>query len=209
MPKKTFSNLSIERQQAFKLATYQLFCQRAYNDIGIRDIVETTGIALGSFYRYFSDKDSMYLDFFCEIEEKIMHYFDERSVSFFKVKNVEDFSLVLTPLENKFGRTWFNAPGRVLYKFYFEGYADRLHKGRLDIFINLEQQGKLIKGIDAMFAFHYYKTSYFNMLIYLRQHNITDDKTIFKLRRTFHQQVTLRGLLTDQAFKEVISEGQI
>lgn len=209
MPKKTFTNLSVERQGAFKLAVYQLFCQHAYNDIGVRDIVEATGIALGSFYRYFSDKDSMYLDFFCEIEEKLMRYFNEHAVSFLKFKNVEEFSSVLTPWENKFGSTWFNAPGHVLYKFYFEGYVDKLHEGHLDTFINLEQQGKLTKGIDAMFAFHYYKTSYFNMLIYLRQQNITDDQIIFKLRRNFHQQVILRGLLTEQAFKEIIGEGQM
>ena len=57
MPKETFLNLTQEKKDNLFQAAYKLFINNKYEDVTIRDLVREANIPIGSFYRYFEDKD--------------------------------------------------------------------------------------------------------------------------------------------------------
>jgi len=61
MPKQTFFNLSDEKRGHIMKAAIDAFAQYGYLEASITYIVSQAGIAKGSFYQYFEDKDDLYL----------------------------------------------------------------------------------------------------------------------------------------------------
>ena len=60
MPKKTFFNLSEERQNEILNIAYEEFVKNSYKHASLNIIIKNSGVAKGSFYRYFSDKMDLY-----------------------------------------------------------------------------------------------------------------------------------------------------
>jgi AcrR family transcriptional regulator len=61
MPKQTFLNLSEEKRQAFIEIALDEFANNDYNTASISKIVEKAGIAKGSVYQYFEDKQDLFM----------------------------------------------------------------------------------------------------------------------------------------------------
>jgi AcrR family transcriptional regulator len=61
MPKPTFQNLPEDKQRAFLKIALQEFADNDYNTASISKIVERAGIAKGSLYQYFEDKQDLFL----------------------------------------------------------------------------------------------------------------------------------------------------
>jgi AcrR family transcriptional regulator len=61
MPKPTFLNLPEEKRSAFLKIALQEFANHDYNSASISKIVEKAGIAKGSLYQYFEDKQDLFL----------------------------------------------------------------------------------------------------------------------------------------------------
>jgi AcrR family transcriptional regulator len=61
MPKPTFLNLPEEKRQAFLKIALDEFASKDYNSASISKIVEKAGIAKGSLYQYFDDKQDLFL----------------------------------------------------------------------------------------------------------------------------------------------------
>ena len=61
MPKPTFFNLPDEKRQAILDLAIAEFAQHDYKNASISRIVAQAGIAKGSFYQYFEDKQELYL----------------------------------------------------------------------------------------------------------------------------------------------------
>ncbi len=61
MPKQTFLNLGEEKRQAFIAIALQEFANHDYNMASVSKIVEKAGIAKGSVYQYFKDKQDLFL----------------------------------------------------------------------------------------------------------------------------------------------------
>jgi len=61
MPKPTFLNLPEEKRQAFLKIALAEFADNDYNSASISKIVEKAGIAKGSLYQYFEDKQDLFL----------------------------------------------------------------------------------------------------------------------------------------------------
>lgn len=61
MPKPTFLNLPEEKRQAFLKIALAEFADNDYNSASISKIVERAGIAKGSLYQYFEDKQDLFL----------------------------------------------------------------------------------------------------------------------------------------------------
>lgn len=59
--KATFLNLKEARQEEIRLAALEEFSQYTYNEASLSRIVQSLGLAKGSFYRYFSGKKELYL----------------------------------------------------------------------------------------------------------------------------------------------------
>lgn len=61
MPKQTFFNLELSRQETIIEAAINEFSQRPFEQASLTRIVENSGIAKGSMYQYFHDKLDLYL----------------------------------------------------------------------------------------------------------------------------------------------------
>jgi AcrR family transcriptional regulator len=61
MPKQTFLNLPKEKQNAFIEIALPEFANNDYNTASISKIVEKAGIAKGSVYQYFQDKQDLFM----------------------------------------------------------------------------------------------------------------------------------------------------
>ena len=61
MPKQTFLNLPEEKRERILSCATTEFAQRGHDAASISRIVEAAGIAKGSFYQYFEDKDDLFL----------------------------------------------------------------------------------------------------------------------------------------------------
>ena len=61
MPKPTFLNLPEEKRQAFLKIALAEFADNDYNSASVSKIVERAGIAKGSLYQYFEDKQDLFL----------------------------------------------------------------------------------------------------------------------------------------------------
>jgi AcrR family transcriptional regulator len=60
MPKATFFNLPVEKRDHITKIAVEEFGAYDYADVSISRIVARAGIAKGSFYQYFADKDDLY-----------------------------------------------------------------------------------------------------------------------------------------------------
>jgi AcrR family transcriptional regulator len=61
MPKQTFLNLPKEKQSAFMEIALLEFANNDYNTASVSKIVEKAGIAKGSVYQYFADKQDLFM----------------------------------------------------------------------------------------------------------------------------------------------------
>ncbi|MCL1848717.1 MAG: TetR/AcrR family transcriptional regulator [Clostridiales bacterium] len=60
MPKQTFFNLPEEKRRLIEKAALDEFAAAGYDNAVLNHIVETSGIAKGSFYQYFEDLKDLY-----------------------------------------------------------------------------------------------------------------------------------------------------
>jgi len=61
MPKQTFLNLPEEKRKAFIEIALDEFANNDYNSASVSKIVEEAGIAKGSLYQYFEDKQDLFM----------------------------------------------------------------------------------------------------------------------------------------------------
>jgi len=60
MPKQTFINLSLERQEEILQVAFEEFALKGYQNASLSLIIKKLGLAKGSFYRYFSNKKDLF-----------------------------------------------------------------------------------------------------------------------------------------------------
>ena len=75
MPKKTFYNLSLEKQNVIIEAAKKEFSRVPVSEASIANIVTTAGIARGSFYQYFESKEDLF-DFVFESVRSLKSYLE-------------------------------------------------------------------------------------------------------------------------------------
>lgn len=62
MPKKTFYNLTAEKQEVIMCAARKEFARVPLAEASIAQIIKEADIARGSFYQYFEDKDDLFME---------------------------------------------------------------------------------------------------------------------------------------------------
>ena len=75
MPKQTFFNLPQSKQDLLLDLAIEEFSQHNYKNASIRRIIEKSGIAPGSFYQYFANKQDLYSYLFVIMAEKKRSFF--------------------------------------------------------------------------------------------------------------------------------------
>ncbi len=75
MPQQTFFNLPEEKRQQILQVVIDEFAENDYESVSISRIVARAGIAKGSFYQYFKDKEDLYtylLDLMVEAKKEVL-----------------------------------------------------------------------------------------------------------------------------------------
>jgi AcrR family transcriptional regulator len=63
-PKDTFSNLPVEKRLKIEAALVKEFANKGYQKASLNTVVNSLGIAKGSLYQYFANKESIFLHIF-------------------------------------------------------------------------------------------------------------------------------------------------
>ena len=75
MPKQTFLNLSQEKRETIMSAAVEEFADYGLENASTNRIVKNSGIAKGSFYQYFEDKQDVFMHMLDMIEHKELEFF--------------------------------------------------------------------------------------------------------------------------------------
>lgn len=61
----------MDKKQALKTAAYNVFSKKGYKEAGISEIAKQAGVAVGSFYNYYSGKEAIFLDVYVEENDRV------------------------------------------------------------------------------------------------------------------------------------------
>ena len=75
MPKQTFLNLPEEKRETIMNAAIEEFAEYGLENASTNRIVKNSGIAKGSFYQYFEDKQDVFMHMLDMIEQQEMEFF--------------------------------------------------------------------------------------------------------------------------------------
>jgi AcrR family transcriptional regulator len=75
MPKQTFFNLPLEKRNTILNAAVEEFADYGLENASTNRIVKNSGIAKGSFYQYFEDKQDVFMYLLSVIEQEEMEFF--------------------------------------------------------------------------------------------------------------------------------------
>ena len=78
MPKQTFFNLPEEKRETIINAAVEEFAEYGLENASTNRIVKNSGIAKGSFYQYFEDKQDVFMHLLSVVEHKEMEFFKDR-----------------------------------------------------------------------------------------------------------------------------------
>jgi AcrR family transcriptional regulator len=176
MPNKTFENLLDEKKEAVIQAALKEFTVHDYDSASLNDIISEIGIAKGSFYRYFDNKQDLY-DYLIEygLEKKfnyvskVMNSADDLFDFILKITDsyikfsIENISLAAFMLKASFS----DAVVRDSYLFLKDG-----KKVLMDKIILSQKKGALCRRFSVDFIYfcimelllessNYIKESYF------------------------------------------------
>ncbi len=73
-PQSTFNNLPVEKQKAILRVVLEEFSENGYRKTSINTIVGRLGIAKGSIFQYFSDKEGLFIFILNRSLDKVKHY---------------------------------------------------------------------------------------------------------------------------------------
>ena len=78
MPKQTFLNLPEEKRETIMNAAVEEFAEYGLENASTNRIVKNSGIAKGSFYQYFEDKQDVFMHLLDVVEQKEIEFFKDR-----------------------------------------------------------------------------------------------------------------------------------
>jgi AcrR family transcriptional regulator len=78
MPKQTFLNLPEEKRETIMNAAIEEFAEYGLENASTNRIVKNSGIAKGSFYQYFEDKQDVFTHMLAEVEQQEMEFFKDK-----------------------------------------------------------------------------------------------------------------------------------
>src|SRR5215207_1712820 len=78
MPNQTFLNTHEEKRDTIMNAAVDEFAEYGLENASTNRIVKNSGIAKGSFYQYFEDKQDVFMHLLSVIEQKEMEFFKDR-----------------------------------------------------------------------------------------------------------------------------------
>jgi AcrR family transcriptional regulator len=160
MPKQTFLNLSQEKRETILNAAVEEFAEYGLENASTNRIVKNSGIAKGSFYQYFEDKQDVFMYLLDVIEKKELEFFKGKHPP---TNNMDTFQffrwMVKTGMEFGISQPrMIQAAWRVLlgeglyYGENLAGYRDKTRKGLTEIIQQAIAGGEVDPSVDVELA---------------------------------------------------------
>ena len=116
---------ALDKRQALKAAAYDVFSKKGYKETGISEIAKRAGVAVGSFYNYYNNKEAIFLDVYVEennrVRQAMMDNIDWQQDLVELVRQIFEQSRSLVS-SNKILAEWHNpAVSRTLRGYYSSG----------------------------------------------------------------------------------------
>jgi transcriptional regulator, tetR family len=116
---------ALDKKQALKTAAYDVFSKKGYKEAGISEIAKQAGVAVGSFYNYYNNKEAIFLDVYVEengrVRQAMMDDIDWQQDLVELVRQIFEQSRSLVS-SNKILAEWHNpAISRTLRGYYSSG----------------------------------------------------------------------------------------
>ena len=133
----------MDKKQALKTAAYDVFSKKGYKEAGISEIAKRAGVAVGSFYNYYNNKEAIFLDVYVEendrVRQAMMDDIDWQQDLVELVRQIFEQSRSLVS-SNKILAEWHNpAISRTLRSHYSSGKgkaANTFHQFLVETFTN-------------------------------------------------------------------------
>ena len=122
---------ALNKKQALKTAAYDVFSKKGYKEAGISEIAKRAGVAVGSFYNYYSGKEAIFLDVYVEennrVRQAMMDDIDWQQDLVELVRQIFERSRSLVS-SNKILAEWHNpAISRTLRSYYSSGKGEAMN----------------------------------------------------------------------------------
>lgn len=145
-----------KKQEIYRCAK-ELFSSRGFKDTNVADITKAAGIAAGTFYLYYTSKDSLFMDIYLEenkkLKKRIMEMVDiegdplnvMKEITFLNYKRMQ---------ENPILSLWYDrdAFGRIERKFREESgieHVDFMYDAFINVIKKWQAAGKIRSDIDC------------------------------------------------------------
>ncbi len=173
MPKKTFLKLSAEKQQRILNAATDEFIQYKdhYEKSSVNRIAEKAGISVGSIYKYFNDKDDLFLCVFSNNKKDPVNLTESDTLYDYSQKEI-----AFDPSKTEIGDKLLDiirSNVNLFQKLVFNDSMDPDYAKKIKDFIAKDKdRGFLRKDTDLEAAAYLYSTLEFNAYQYCVAHNI-------------------------------------
>lgn len=160
MPKQTFLNLPQEKRETIMNAAVDEFAEYGLENASTNRIVKNSGIAKGSFYQYFEDKQDVFMYMLEMVEQKELEFFKDQHPP---NQNMDVFHyyrwMVKKGMEFGFSHPrMIQAAWRVLlgeglyYGKNFEGYRQKTTQALTMMIKHAMERGEVDPSVDVELA---------------------------------------------------------
>ena len=201
MPKPTFFNLPEEKREKIINAAIDEFAEYGLENASTNRIVANSGIAKGSFYQYFTDKQDVFLYLLTVLEQEKLEYFKEKhpparnmdTFQYFRwmIKTGMEFNSAYPRLVQAISRVMFNEG---LYYQNFANIRERSMQGLRTMIRQAIQNGEVDPSVDVDLAVMIMETWSNVISNYILQEGMKQ-KDIMKWVRSAKTQETIDKLL--------------
>src|SRR5689334_7133759 len=202
MPKQTFLNLPLEKRETIMNAAIEEFADYGLENASTNRIVKNSGIAKGSFYQYFEDKQDVFMHMLTVIEVKGVKFFTDIQPP---EKNMDTFHYFRWMIKAgmEFGLThprMIQAAWRVLlgeglyYGQTFEQYRQKTTRALTMMITQAMERGEVDPSVDVELAVMVMETWSNAITTYFLQEGMKQ-KDVLKWMRSPKTQETIDKLL--------------
>jgi AcrR family transcriptional regulator len=135
----------------------ELFSSKGFKDTNVSDITKMSGIAVGTFYNYYSSKEKLFIDIYLKENEKLKKHImesvdlDDEPVKVLKEAMVLNFNGMNS---NPILKEWYNRDlfSKLEKEFYeqggIEGIDEFMNSGTAELIKKWKAEGKIRDDLD-------------------------------------------------------------
>ncbi|QHI73542.1 TetR/AcrR family transcriptional regulator [Aminipila terrae] len=144
-----------KKESIFKCGK-ELFSLKGFKDTNVSDITKMAGVAVGTFYNYYSSKEKLFLEIFLKENENLKKSFESADIDNDPLKAVKQLmSLNYNGINsNPILREWYNKElfSRLEKEFFHEGgikkIQELMNSNTVTLIRNWKLEGKIRKDLD-------------------------------------------------------------